>query len=94
MEPVREQWTDERLGDMRDRMNAGFDRLDADLRELRSEMRSDMNGFRSDMQSEFAAVRNEMSSRFEATQRLIIQVGAGMFGTMAVGFIGLLVAHA
>jgi hypothetical protein len=82
MEPMREQWTDERLGDMRDRMNAGFDRLDADLRELRSDMRS-----------EFAAVRGEMSSRFEATQRLIIQVGAGMFGTMAVGFIGLLVAH-
>lgn len=83
MERVREQWTDERLGDMRDRMNAGFDRVDADLRELRSDMRS-----------EFAAVRNEMSSRFEATQRLIIQVGAGMFGTMAVGFVGLLVAHA
>ena len=83
MERVREQWTDERLGDMRDRMNAGFDRLDADLRELRSDMRS-----------EFAAVRGEMSSRFEATQRLIIQIGAGMFGTMAVGFIGLLVAHA
>jgi hypothetical protein len=71
-------------------MNTGFDRLDADLRELRS----DMNGLRSDMRSEFAAVRGEMSSRFEATQRLIIQVGAGMFGTMAVGFIGLLVAHA
>jgi hypothetical protein len=83
MERVREQWTDERLGDMRDRMNAGFDRLDADLRELRSDIRS-----------EFAAVRGEMSSRFEATQRLIIQIGAGMFGTMAVGFIGVLVAHA
>jgi hypothetical protein len=94
MERVREQWTDERLDDMRDHMTAGFDRLDADLRELRSEMRSDMNGLRSDMRSEFADVRNEMSIRFEATQRLIIQVGAGMFGTMAVGFVGLLVAHA
>jgi hypothetical protein len=32
-----------------------------------------------------------MNSRFEATQRLIIQVGAGMFGTMVIGFVGLIV---
>lgn len=36
-------------------------------------------------------VRGEMNNRFEATQRLIVQVGAGMFGTMVIGFVGLIV---
>jgi hypothetical protein len=35
-------------------------------------------------------LRAEMNSRFEATQRLIIQVGGGMFVTMVVGFLGVI----
>jgi hypothetical protein len=69
MQAVREKWTDERLDDLNERMQDGFDRLDKDIREVRS----------------------EMNSRFEATHSLIIQVGAGLFGTMAVGFLSLLV---
>ena len=71
MEAMREKWTDERLDDMNARMAEGFQRVDADLRELRS----DMNG------------------RFEAMQRLIIQVGGGLFGTMLIGFLSLLVTQ-
>jgi hypothetical protein len=76
MEAVREKWTDERLDDMNSRMSGGFDRLDKDIREVRSEV---------------AGVRGEMSDRFEATHRLIIQVGAGLFGTMVFGFLSLVV---
>ena len=82
MEAMREKWTDERLDDMNTRMAEGFNRLDADMRDLRGDMRS-----------EFAAVRAEMSSRFEATQRLILQVGGGTIATMAIGFVSLLVAQ-
>ena len=64
MEAMREKWTDERLDDMNARMAEGFQRVDADLRELRSDMK--------------------------AMQRLIIQVGGGLFGTMVVGFLSLL----
>jgi hypothetical protein len=32
---AREQWTDERLDDLRDQMVAGFQRVDADIRDLR-----------------------------------------------------------
>jgi hypothetical protein len=85
MQAVRDKWTDERLDDMNGRMSEGFGRVDADLREIRSDMR----GLRSDMNSEFVAVRNEMSDRFDSTQRLIVQIGAGLFGTMAVGFLGM-----
>jgi hypothetical protein len=79
---MRENWTDERLDDMNGRISDGFGRLDDEIR-----------GLRSDVRAEFAAVRAEMSSRFEATQRLILQVGAGMFGTMVVGFIGLVLSQ-
>jgi hypothetical protein len=65
MEAVREKWTDERLDDLNVRMGEGFQRVDADLRELRSDMK--------------------------AMQRLIIQVGGGLFGTMMVGFLSLIV---
>ncbi len=32
-------WTDERLNDLSNRMDAGFARVDSDMRELRSEVR-------------------------------------------------------
>jgi hypothetical protein len=74
MEAVREKWTDERLDDMNVRMGEGFDRLDKDIREVRSELAG-------------------MNKQFEATHRLIIQVGGGLFGTMVIGFLSLLVSH-
>jgi hypothetical protein len=37
---AREQWTDERLDDLKDQMVAGFQRVDADMRELRGEVKS------------------------------------------------------
>jgi hypothetical protein len=72
MEAVRDKWTDERLDDMNQRMGEGFDRLDKDIREVRSELVG-------------------MNERFEATHRLIIQVGGGLFGTMLIGFASLIV---
>ena len=82
MEAVRDKWTDERLDDMNARMSGGFDRLDKDIREVRSEV----TGVRKEMKTEFAKVND----RFEATHRLIIQVGAGLFGTTAMGFVGMI----
>jgi len=37
MESMRESWTDERLDDLSHRVDEGFRRVDADIRELRSE---------------------------------------------------------
>ena len=37
---AREQWTDARLDDLKDQMVAGFNRVDADIRELRGEVKS------------------------------------------------------
>jgi hypothetical protein len=38
MSAVREAWTDDRLDDLSLRVDRGFDRVDTDLRELRTEM--------------------------------------------------------
>jgi hypothetical protein len=38
MEAMRQSWTDERLDDLSQRMDEGFRRVDADVRELRTEM--------------------------------------------------------
>ena len=38
MAAVREAWTDERLDDLANRVERGFERVDADVRELRGEM--------------------------------------------------------
>jgi hypothetical protein len=47
-------WTDERLDDLSGRMDKGFDRVDRDIRDLRTEMhqgfaelRGEINGLRS-----------------------------------------------
>jgi hypothetical protein len=38
MERVRATWTDERLDDLARRVDDGFNRVDGDLREIRTEM--------------------------------------------------------
>jgi hypothetical protein len=42
----RTAWTDERLDDLAKRMDAGFGRLDQDIRELRTELRSEIRELR------------------------------------------------
>jgi hypothetical protein len=45
------------------------------------------DGFK-EMRTEFRALRNETATQSAAMQRLIIQMAAGMFGTMLIGFLG------
>lgn len=42
----RMAWTDERLDDLAQRMDAGFERVDRDIRELRAELRLEIGGLR------------------------------------------------
>lgn len=99
MEAVREMWTDERLEDMNGRMGEGFDRLDKDLREVRGEIatgRGEIAKVREEMATrvEVNELGVEMNDRFESMHRLIIQVGGGLFGTMVIGFLGLVLTQA
>lgn len=92
MEAMREQWTDARLDDLSNRVSDGFNRVDKDLRSLRSEMNSQNDSLRNEMNSEFGSLRAEMNDRFDSLQRTILQVGGGAIATFLIGFASLLVA--
>jgi hypothetical protein len=56
----REKWTDERLDDLNKKVDDGFARLDADIRELRRDMNE---GFRS-VDARFDAQNRNMMAGF------------------------------
>jgi hypothetical protein len=76
MTVVREAWTDERLDDFAKRVDQRFDRVEADLRELRTEMNL-----------RFDAV----DARFDAMQRTMI-LGFSGISVGFLGVIGSLLA--
>jgi hypothetical protein len=64
---MKATWVDNRLDDLARRMDRGFDRVDTDLREIRSEMNS-----------RFTAV----DARFDAMQRTMIVGFASIVGSI------------
>jgi phosphosulfolactate synthase (CoM biosynthesis protein A) len=72
---MRDKWSDERMDDLNRRVENGFNRVDADLREIRAEI---------------GALRAETNARFDSLQRTMLQLGGGMFATFAIGFAGLI----
>jgi hypothetical protein len=68
----RHTWTDERIDDLSRRVDAGFERVDKDMRDLRT-----------DMNSGFAEVRSEISS----LKLMLMRFGGGLliaqFGLIA-----------
>lgn len=51
MEPMAERtkWTDERIDDLAQRMDVGFDRLDRDVHDLRTDLTAQIEGLRQTM---------------------------------------------
>lgn len=97
MEAMRESWTDDRMDDLSHRVDDGFrkvdgrfDRVEADLRALRTETRTEFAAMRGEMNTEFRTLRGEINERFDATQRVMVQVGGGVVATLMVGFLGLI----
>jgi len=72
MEAMRGSWTDERMDDLRDEMRRGFERVDTDVRHLRSEMNERFAG---------------MDARFDAMQRTMVigfaTLGGGLLASIA-----------
>jgi hypothetical protein len=73
---ARDAWTDERLDDL----NAKVDRLDERMEAGFAEFRT-----------EFRTLRGEMNAQFGAQNRMIFQLFGGMFATMLIGFLGIIV---
>lgn len=70
---AREIWTDERLDDLSRKVDEGFARVDADMRELRVEISS----MRKENQQEFLKLRGEIKSEgLEVRSEIKSEVGA------------------
>jgi hypothetical protein len=85
MATMAEITTDKRIDDLRAEMHRGFDRVEADFRELRVENR---------------VLRSEMNQGFESTQasfgdlqRLMIRFFAGTLGSIVAGVVLLFVTR-
>jgi predicted nucleic acid-binding Zn-ribbon protein len=68
METVREQWTDERLDDLKDEVGALRGEMRDEFRAVRSEMQEEFRAVRDEMRNEFRAVRTEMKEEFRAVR--------------------------
>ena len=79
MESMRESWTDERLDDLNDKVDRGFERVDTDLRALRTEMRQG-----------FDRMEARFDERFDALHRLMIQ----FCGVLIVALVGVVASLA
>ena len=100
---TREAWTDERLDDLTERMDRGFDRVDRDLRGLRTEMDTrfervdrDVHDLRNEMDGRFEKFESAVDSRFDrvddrldSVQRSILFGAFTMTGGFLAGFGGL-----
>lgn len=84
-------WTDDRLDDLARRMDKGFDRVDADIRALRTEVGAlhvRIDGRFDEMNGRIDGRFDEMNRRFDALHRTMIQFGASLIAS----FVGLVVA--
>ncbi|HEY5976637.1 MAG TPA: hypothetical protein VIT85_02165 [Solirubrobacterales bacterium] len=68
---MREAWTDERLDDLAGRMDAGFDRVDSELRLLRTETNARFDSMQKAMLQGFVALSASMLTAFVALFALI-----------------------
>jgi hypothetical protein len=91
----RAAWTDERLDDLARRMDAGFERIDADIRELRLELRTEIGGLREEVHGEIGGLRAEMAAgmngmrgEIAALRVTLLRVGGGMMA----GLLGVIAA--
>jgi len=93
---VREEWTDKRLDDLNDRVSQGFERLDEDMRELRTEIKDLRKGLRNDIKDEVGTLRREtnerfvsIDARFDAMHRTMMRGFLAIGGITINGFVGL-----
>jgi hypothetical protein len=70
-------WTGERLDDLAESMRGGFDRVDTDVREVRSEIRE---------------TRIELKGEIQELRQTVLRVGGGLIGSMAFGFLSVFAA--
>ena len=83
----RAAWTDERLDDLSNRMDAGFARLEAEIRELRGDLHRAIGGLRAELRAELrgeiGGLREEMHAEIGGLREEIGGLRAELRGEIA-----------
>lgn len=84
-------------------MDDGFNRVDEDLRALRSDVGNRLNSLESRLDARFDAQDgrfhaqdgrfDSLEGRLDALQRTMIQIGGGMIATMLVTFVSVILTR-
>lgn len=93
MELMERSATDKRLDDLNHKVDRGFERIDADIRGLQAESRTEFTALRGEMKAGFDAMSDRFDAvheRFERTHRLLIQFCGGLLGAVIVAGAGLI----
>jgi hypothetical protein len=84
---AREEWTDQRLDDLNERivgierrMEAGFAEMRTEFKSLRADVRTEFKSVRGEVRSEFKSVRAELKAEFKSVRE---EMGAGFKGAAA-----------
>jgi hypothetical protein len=94
MERARATWTDERLDDLSRRVDDGFNRVDEDLRAMRTELSARIDAQGAELGTRIDAQGAELSARIDALQRTMIQVAGGMTVAILATLVSVLATRA
>lgn len=81
--------SDQRLDDLSRRVDEGFRKVDEGFRKVDEAIRDNREELRQ-FRTEVSARLNTADTRIHSTQQMIIKVGAGLFGTMLIGFLSVI----
>ncbi len=65
---MRESWTDDRMDDLNDKVDALHLEMRTEFKAVRGEMKTEFKAVRGEMKEEFRAVRTEMKEEFGAVR--------------------------
>jgi CHASE3 domain sensor protein len=102
MEVATVSWTDERLDDLNDKVDAFRAETGDELKTMRAEMTDEFKAIRADMANEFKAVRGEMrdaaeslaaqmNTRLDSVHKSITATSTTLVSAIIGGFIAVLV---
>jgi hypothetical protein len=94
VERGRATWTDERLDDLARRMDAGFDRVDADLRSLRAELSARIDAQGAELGARIEAQGAQINARIDALQRTMLQVSGATIAAVLATLLSVIATHA